>query len=106
MSFPPFPPPPGFICLCAPGRLLHRVRQALVTFFCGRPVSERRAEELPWLLERLQDWSALKAVLLDLTMFTHLYVVLLSIAPCHVLLSMSSTPVLATLDCRVLRGIV
>ena len=70
MSFPPSTP--GFLYLRAPGRLLHRVRQALVTFFCGRPVSERRAEELPWLLERLQDWSALKAVLLDLTMFTHL----------------------------------
>jgi hypothetical protein len=55
------------------GRALARVREALVVFFSKQPVNERRAEELPWLLERLQNWQALKVVLLDLSMFELLW---------------------------------
>ena len=59
---------------CAtPGRALYRVRHALVAFFAKQPVGERRAEELPWLLERLQNWTALKTVVLDLSMFELLW---------------------------------
>ena len=50
-----------------------RVRQALVVFQSRQEVSERRAEELPWLLERLYNWTALRTVVLDLHMFDHLW---------------------------------
>ncbi len=60
------------ILVCT-GIALPRVRQALVVYHMKQPVSERRAEELPWLLERLSNWSALRSVLTDLHMLDYLW---------------------------------
>lgn len=55
------------------GEGLSRVQQSLISFHSRAPVSARRAEELPWLLERRKMWGALKDELLDLQMFAILW---------------------------------
>ena len=55
------------------GKGLWRVQQALIGYHSRAMVTPRRAEELPWLLERRRSWSALKDVLLDLEMFEILW---------------------------------
>lgn len=49
------------------------MQQALIGYHSRAEVTPRRAEELPWLLERRQSWSQLKDVLLDLEMFEILW---------------------------------
>ena len=48
------------------GRAYHRT---LAAYFEERRTSHRKMEELPWHLEKLENWFQLKEILVDVEMF-------------------------------------
>ena len=50
-----------------------QARTRLADYFECQPAGPRKADELPWLLERSQEWQRLQRCLVDLELFLHLF---------------------------------